>query len=51
MTLGMQKYGKKEGETTKNKRKQQENNILFFIKNVYLKWGRGEGAEDAEVPE
>lgn len=50
MTLGMQKYGRKEGETTKNKRKQQKN-YLFLIKNTYFKWGREEGAEGTEVPE
>lgn len=47
----MQKYGGKEGKTTKNKRKRQEKSIFFFIKNIYLKCGRGEEAEDAEVPE
>lgn len=50
MTLGMQKYGRKEGKTTKNKRKQQKN-ILFFIKNLYFKWEGGEGVEGTEVPE
>lgn len=42
MTLGMQKYGRKEGKTTKNKRKQQKKNC-FYKEHIFKMGERGGG--------
>lgn len=43
MTLGMQKYGRKEGKTTKNKRKQQKKYFGFYQELIFSMGGRGGG--------
>lgn len=43
MTLGMQKYGRKEGNTTKNKRKQQKKYFGFYQELIFSMGGRGGG--------
>lgn len=43
MTLGMQKYGRKEGKTTKNKRKQQKKYFGFYQELIFSMRGRGGG--------